>query len=138
MIRDPSQAAHSNHRRKWKHLRINNRQDVARSARSTEMHMTLLSEQVRTLRYPDDVLVVDYHRVMQNPRKQAERIGRYLHLGNSRTRHLTSRLLQSRRPPSNYTEALSSDEVHFLHRFFDTERVAKWHYLQSRATVDPL
>lgn len=133
MVRDPAQAAHSNHRRQWKHLRVEGRQDVARSARSTEMHMTLLSEQVRTLRYPNDVLVVDYHRVMLEPMEQAERIARYLDLDATRTQQFALRLRQSRRPPSNYTLALHEDQVQYLRGFFDTERSAKWQYLRDRA-----
>lgn len=135
MYRDPAQAAHSNHRRGWKHLRVNGRQDIACSARSTEKHMTLLSEQIRSLPYPDDVLVVDYHRVLNNPREQAARITRYLNLGDLQSRKFEHTLLTSRRGHSNYTKSLSAEESGFLDQFFDTERRSKWDYLVERTHV---
>lgn len=136
MYRDPAQAAHSNHRRQWKHLRVGGRQDIACSARSTEKHMTLLSEQIRALRYPDDVLAIDYRRVLEHPRREATRVSAYLGLNERRARKLEHTLLSSRRGHSNYSQMLRPDEVRFLHEFFDAERRSKWHYLVQRTRID--
>ena len=151
MTRDPAEAAHSNHRRRWKHLRVGGAQDVVKSARSTEKHMTLLAGQVRALPFPDDVLVVDYWSVMNDPVGESERITRYLGVPDrdlvldlnrgpvlSRHRHrLSDRIRKSRRSPSNYTRTLTKPESEFLDAFFDAERVSKWAYLikRSRAPV---
>lgn len=135
MVRDPAQAAHSNHRRKWKHLRSPNgkHQDIVHSARSTEMHMTLLSQQVQSLAHPHDVLVVNYHKVMIQPTHEAQRISRYLGLQQGKSDQLVKRLVASRRAPSNYTNLLGSEEAKYLDTFFDSERRKKWRYLWSRA-----
>lgn len=135
MYRDPAQAAHSNHRREWKHLKVGGKPDVASSARSTEKHMTLLSEQLRALPHPADVLAVDYHRVMSDPRGEAARIARYLTLNDLRTQKFERALMASRRPPSNYTKRLGPVELEFLHNFFDAERRSKWAYLVERTRV---
>lgn len=136
MMRNPAEAAHSNHRRGWRHLRVpDGRQDVAHSARSTEMHMTLLSAQVQALAYPADVLVVSYHKVLQNPEQQARRIGKYLHMRPGAEQTFVDRLKSSRRKPSNYSQRLAPHEVKFLESFFESDRARKWQFLWDRASV---
>lgn len=134
-VRDPAQAAHSNHRRRWKHLRSpdGKHQDIAHSARSTEMHMTLLSQQIRSLEHPHDVLVASYHHIKRDPEAQAQRIAAYLELDTHRTKLLQDQLRRTRRRASNYTTALDQSERAFLDSFFDEERCRKWAYLRQRA-----
>jgi hypothetical protein len=133
MVRNPMQAAHSNYRRKVGHLLSSSRRDIAHSARSTEMHYTLLSEQVRHLRFPGDVLVVNYHEVMSNPDKESLRIAKYLQLSPEKTALLKGRIRASRKKSSDYKENLQQFEVDFLQQFFNDERCAKWKYLWNRS-----
>jgi len=137
-FRDPVQAAFSNFRRKWPHLRHggpHGTPDLLRSARSTERHMTLLSNQLRMLPHPRDVLVLDYHQLMMYPEREGFRITEFLWLDSDgpRTQQFFDKLRSSRRPPSDYTSVLSKRDRRFLEQFFDTERRGKWDYLRERA-----
>lgn len=137
-FRDPVQAAFSNYRRKWPHLRHggpHGTPDLLRSARSTERHMTLLSNQLRTLPHPRDVLVLDYHQLMMHPEREGLRIAEFLWFASDATRtdRFLDKLRASRRAPSDYTSGLSKNDRRFLEQFFDAERRGKWDYLRERA-----
>lgn len=135
LYRDPAQAAYSNYRRQWPHLQDpgTGRPDLVRSARSTEKHMTLLSEQIRCLIHPHDVLVLDYQQLMLQPEQEASRIAKYLWMNAEESERFAKALKDSRVPPNDFAKDLSRTERQFLQRFFDAERCAKWGYLQDRA-----
>lgn len=143
--RDPAEAAHSNHRRQWKHLRVGpppGRNDVVSAARSTERHMTLLSAQLEALEAlgapvrPADVLAVSYHRLLEDPKGEARRIAAYLGLDPRQHEELRVAAANGRRAPSNYTLRLPRPAVAFLQDFFDAERARKWRHLRE-ATERP-
>lgn len=136
-VRDPAQAARSNHRRRWGHLRLNDgTQDIARSARSTEKHMTLLSEQVRALPFPKDVCVVSYHNLLLRPRQEARRLSKCLHFDKTKTKAFENRVASTRRAPTNVSsQQVSEADKEFLKNFFDRERSSKWDYLVRRASL---
>lgn len=132
-VRRPARAAAMDH------LRLKgSARDIVRSARSTEKRMTLLSQQLQSLAYPDDVCVLNYHRAMLYPREEAVRIGAYLGLGTNKTRQLSENLFRFRQPPVNSTGLLSGTERRFLDSFFDQERCHKWDYLWQRSVLDSL
>ena len=138
--RDPAEAAHSNHRRRWKHLRLggpSGKNDIVAAARSTEKHMTLLSAQLEALEARGgpvrsaDVLAVSYHRLLEDPKGEARRIARYLDLGPRQNEALRLAATNGRRAPSNYTQRLPPPEVAYLRDFFDAERAHKWRRLRE-------
>lgn len=140
--RDPAQAAYSNHRRRWHHLRVGSplpRNDIVCAARSTEKHMALLSAQMEALAAgpssvgPGDVLAVSYHRLLEDPRGQARRMARYLGLDPDQHRRMEAVAASSRRAPRDYARRLTAAEVAFLRDFFDAERSRKWRYLREAA-----
>lgn len=135
LYRDPTQAAYSNYRRAWPHLRdtATGRPDLLRSARSTERHMSLLSEQIRCLQHPHDVLVLGYQRLLLQPEVEADRISKYLWLYPETAQDFVARFKASRRAPRSFTDRPSDTDRRFLQQFFDTERCGKWAYLRERA-----
>lgn len=143
--RDPAEAAHSNHRRRWRHLRVGpppGRNDIVAAARSTERHMALLSAQLEALEArggpvrPADVLAVSYHRLLEDPKGEARRIAAYLGLDPRQHEALRLAAANGRRAPSNYTLRLPRPAVAYLQDFFDAERAHKWRRLRE-ATERP-
>ena len=127
--REAAAAAHSNYRRNWRHLRLNGKHDIARSARSTEKHMSLLTSQLQSLPHPQDVLVVCFRNMLQQPALEASRMAAYLRLTKAEAHRLTTAMTHNRRKPSNYTKSLSASQLGFLTEFFDAERRSKWSLL---------
>lgn len=127
--REAAAAAHSNYRRNWRHLRLKGKRDIARSARSTEKHMTLLASQLQALPWPDDVLVVCFRHMLQQPLAEASRMAAYLRLNKIDRLRLQTAMTRNRRKPSNYTTRLSAPQLGFLAEFFDAERRSKWEVL---------
>lgn len=137
--RDPVEAAHSNHRRQFKHLRVGShpKNDIVCAARFTEKHMTLLSNQLEALETrggavgQDDVIAVSYHRMLEDPKGQARRLAAYLGFDAKQQETLRNAIINGKRAASNYTQRLTRPEIDFLHDFFDTERAYKWRHLRE-------
>lgn len=137
--RNPVEAAHSNHRRQFKHLRVGSqpKNDIVCAARFTEKHMTLLSNQLEALETrggavgQDDVIAISYHRMLEDPKGQARRLAAYLGFDAKQQETLRNSIINGKRAASNYTQRLTRPEIDFLHDFFDTERAYKWRHLRE-------